>query len=232
LLVEVQVARNLEFQSSVLLHQPASHLGQNAKLFGRDPNLSRGASAIMASSSRRVFIGYLVLAKAAKAGGDQTTPSRPPRTATPMIGNSGAPLEHLASVTVCKEFGSKVGFTSRWARWAGSGSEPRGPQPTPKPTVTVCKAVLCFFLVFFLAVLCCGFGRAESASRLGTYFFRKWGRGGRGPGAGPGVPNPPPGPPRRLAAKNGKGELCTALIYRAPGCTGCECDSHCECEWA
>jgi hypothetical protein len=33
----------------------------------------------------RVFIGYLVLAKAAKAGGDQTTPSRPPLTATPMI---------------------------------------------------------------------------------------------------------------------------------------------------
>jgi hypothetical protein len=40
---------------------------------------------------------------------------------------------------------------------------------------------------------------AQSASRLGTYFFRKWGRGGRGPGASPGVPNPPPGPPRRLA---------------------------------
>ena len=33
----------------------------------------------------RVFIGYLVLAKAARAGGDQTTPSRPPLTATPMI---------------------------------------------------------------------------------------------------------------------------------------------------
>jgi hypothetical protein len=54
---------------------------------------------------------------------------------------------------------------------------------------------------------------SRSASRLGTYFFRKWGRGGRGPGASPGVPNPPPGPPppRRLAAQNGKGELCTAL---------------------
>jgi hypothetical protein len=49
------------------------------------------------------------------------------------------------------------------------------------------------------------------ASRVGTYFFRKWGRGGRGPGASPGVPNPPPGPPRRLAARGGKGGLCTAL---------------------
>jgi hypothetical protein len=52
-------------------------------------------------------------------------------------------------------------------------------------------------------------------SRLGTYFFRKWGRGGRGPGASPGVPNPPPGPPRRLAARGGKGELCTALSTTA-----------------
>ena len=55
---------------------------------------------------------------------------------------------------------------------------------------------------------------SKAASRLETYFFRKWGRGGRGPGASPGVPNPPPGPPRRLAAKNGKGELCTALSVR------------------
>ena len=46
---------------------------------------------------------------------------------------------------------------------------------------------------------------SKAASRLETYFFRKWGRGGRGPGASPGVPNPPPGPPRRLAAQNGKG---------------------------
>jgi hypothetical protein len=106
----------------------------------------------MASSSRRVFIGYLVLAKAVKAGGDQTTPSRPPLTATSMIGNSGAPLEHLASVTACKTAGLGLG--------------------------------------------------AESASRPGTYFFRKWGRGGRGPGASPGVPNPPPGP-RPTAAPGG-----------------------------
>jgi hypothetical protein len=42
-------------------------------------------------------------------------------------------------------------------------------------------------------------------------FFRKWGRGGRGPGASPGVPNLAPGPPRRLAAQGGKGELCAAL---------------------
>jgi hypothetical protein len=46
-----------------------------------------------------------------------------------MIGNSGAPLEH------------PVGFTSRnllfsqmGPRWAGSGSEPWGPRPTPWPT--------------------------------------------------------------------------------------------------
>jgi hypothetical protein len=56
----------------------------------------------MTSSSRRVCIGYLVLAKAARAGGDHTTPSQPPLAATPMAGNSGAPLEHLASVTACK----------------------------------------------------------------------------------------------------------------------------------
>jgi hypothetical protein len=88
-------------------------------------------------------------------------PSRPPLTATPMTGNSGAPLEHLVHPAVCK-------------------------------TVRMI---------------------AESASRLGTDFFRKWGRGGRGPGASPGVPNPPPGPPRRLAAQGGKGELCTALTW-------------------
>jgi hypothetical protein len=43
--------------------------------------------------------------------------------------------------------------------------------------------------------------------------FRKKKSGPRSPGANPGSPraNPPPGPPRRLAAKNGKGELCTAL---------------------
>jgi hypothetical protein len=54
---------------------------------------------------------------------------------------------------------------------------------------------------------------AESASRLGTYFFRKWGRGGRGPGA-KGSPTRPlthRGRGAWLAAQNGKGELCTAL---------------------
>jgi hypothetical protein len=30
------------------------------------------------------------------------TPSRPPLTATPIIGNSGAPLEHLVHPAVCK----------------------------------------------------------------------------------------------------------------------------------
>jgi hypothetical protein len=119
----------------------------------------------MASSSRRVFIGYLVLAKAARAGGSsleatKRTPSRPPLTAVPvpMIGNSGAPRSGPP--------GSPGGF---------------------------CEG---------LVGLGCG---AESASRLGTYFFRKWSRGGRGPGASPGVTNPPPGPPppRRLAAQGG-----------------------------
>ena len=45
-------------------------------------------------------------------------------------------------------------------------------------------------------------------------FFRKWGRGGQGPGASPGVwgpQPPPPGPLRRLSAQGGKGELCAAL---------------------
>jgi hypothetical protein len=103
---------------------------------------SLGPSAIVASSSRRVCIGYLVLAKAAEAGGDQTTASQPPLAATPMTGNSGgAPLEHLPSPTVCSGLESKVGFAS-WnllfsqmgRRWAGSGSGPWGPQPTPWPT--------------------------------------------------------------------------------------------------
>jgi hypothetical protein len=94
----------------------------------------------MASSARRVFIGYLVLAKAAEAGGDQTTPMRPPPTAIPMIGNAGAPLEHLLHPAVCKTVRmiAEIGFTSRnlffsqmGLRWAGSGSEPWGPQPTP-----------------------------------------------------------------------------------------------------
>jgi hypothetical protein len=97
----------------------------------------------MTSSSRRVFIGYLVLAKAAKAGGNQKTPSRPPLTAVPMIGNSGAPLEHLVHPAVCEGLDvEQSGFTS-WnllfsqmgPRWAGSGSGPRGPQQlNPWPT--------------------------------------------------------------------------------------------------
>jgi hypothetical protein len=101
----------------------------------------------MASSSRRAFIG------------DQKTPSRPSLTAVPMIGNSGAPLEHLVHPAVCE-------------------------------TVSLEQSRL---------------------HVLEPTFFRKWGRGGRGPGASPGVTNPPPGPPRRLAAQGGKGELCTAL---------------------
>jgi hypothetical protein len=46
---------------------------------------------------------------------------------------------------------------------------------------------------------------AKSASCLGAEV------GGARAGASPGVPNPPPGPPRRLAAQGGKGELCAAL---------------------
>jgi hypothetical protein len=145
-------------------------------MFGRDAPALGGQwpAAIMASSARRVFIGYVVLAKAkaAEAGGDQTTPSRPPPTAIPMIDNSGAPLEHLLHPAVCKAVGMI----------------------------------------------------AKSASRPGTYFllstfyfFRKWDRGGEGPGASPGVPDPPPGPSRRLAARGGKGELCTALAVNSLG---------------
>jgi hypothetical protein len=53
----------------------------------------------------------------------------------------------------------------------------------------------------------------QSRLRVLEPFFRKWGRGGRGPGASPGVPNPPPGPPRRLAAQGGKGEPDTARTH-------------------
>jgi hypothetical protein len=107
--------------------------------------------------------------EATKAGGDQMALSRPPLTAAPMTGSSEAPLEHLASVTVCK---------------------------------TVCG--LC---------VCVGGGWEQSRLHvLEPTFFRKSGRGGRDPGASTGVPNPPPGPPRRLAAQGGKGELCTPLI--------------------
>jgi hypothetical protein len=81
--------------------------------------------------------------EAAEAGGDQKTLSRPPITAAPMIGNSGAPLEHLVHPAVCKTAGLGAESASRLEtyffsqmgpRWAGSGSEPRGPQPTPWPT--------------------------------------------------------------------------------------------------
>jgi hypothetical protein len=81
--------------------------------------------------------------EAAEAGGDQTTPSRPPPTAIPMTGNSGAPLEHLVHPAVCKTMGSGAESASRLGtdffsqmgpRWAGSGSEPWGPKPTPWPT--------------------------------------------------------------------------------------------------
>jgi hypothetical protein len=75
----VQVARNLEF-----LHRPGSDLNNESPIFDSQGLAPGGRSAIMASSSRcsrRVLIGYLVLAKAAEAGGDQTTPSRPPPAA-------------------------------------------------------------------------------------------------------------------------------------------------------
>jgi hypothetical protein len=131
----------------VLLHRPGSGLSPEPIVFCRTQACrSLWPSAIMASSSRRAFIGHLVFAKAAEAGGDRMTPSRPPLTATPTAGNSGAPLEHLFTRRFARlEFGSRVGFASwnllfsqmgpRWAgRSAGSGSEPWGPQPTPWPT--------------------------------------------------------------------------------------------------
>ena len=96
----------------------------------------------MASSARRVFIGYVASVEAAKAEGDQKTPSWPSLTATPMTGNSEAPLEHLVNPAACKtvRMNSRSDFTS-WnllfsqmgPRWAGFGSEPWGHQPTPWP---------------------------------------------------------------------------------------------------
>ena len=50
-------------------------------------------------------IGHLIFAKTAEAGGDQKTPCRPSLTATSMIGNSGAPLEHLVHPAVCNTLG-------------------------------------------------------------------------------------------------------------------------------
>jgi hypothetical protein len=103
-----------------------------------------------------------------------------------MIGNSGAPLEHLVHPAVC----NTLGFGAKRL------------QP----------------------------------SRLGTYFFRKWGRGGRGPGVAyreralgsPTHPQTPgPGPPRRLAAKNGEGELCTALKEQVQALCVCLCFCFC-----
>jgi hypothetical protein len=92
------------------------------------------------------------------------------------------------------------------------------PQAAPgSPTATACGAWM----------FGCG---AKSASRLGTYFFRKWGRGGRGPGAGPGVPQPISWP---TAAPGGAGReggalhrLCSWLVGFWPAaalvmCTKC-----------
>jgi hypothetical protein len=76
-----------------------------------------------------------------------------------MTGNSGAPLEHLASVTACKTVGLE-----------------------------------------------------QSRIHVLEPTFRKWGRGVRGPGASPGIPNPPPGPPRRLAAQGGKVHVARLLL--------------------
>jgi hypothetical protein len=118
-------------------------------------------AAIMASSARRVLIGYLVLVKAAGAGGDQKPPSWQSLTATPMTGNSEAPLEHLASPTVCEGLDVEQSLLH-----------------VLEPTFPANGAEV-------------GGVRERAAS--------------------PGVPNPPPGPPRRLAAQGGKGELCTAL---------------------
>jgi hypothetical protein len=62
-----------------------------------------------------------------------------------MIGNSGAPLEHLVHPAVCSTlgFGAKrlhvvePTFFRKWGRGGrgpGAGSEPWGPQPAPWPT--------------------------------------------------------------------------------------------------
>ena len=72
----------------MLLHYPAILLRQNAQLCDRRDDPAPGwPAAIIASSSSRVFIGHLVLAKATKAGGDQMTPIRPHPTAISMTDN-------------------------------------------------------------------------------------------------------------------------------------------------
>jgi hypothetical protein len=71
----------------VPLHQPAICLPSMGHIFPSNDQRPRSwwPAAVMASSARRGFIGHLVFAKAAKAGGNQTAVSRPPQTATHMI---------------------------------------------------------------------------------------------------------------------------------------------------
>jgi hypothetical protein len=59
---------------------------------------------------------------------------------------------------------------------------------------------------------------AEIGFASRNLLFSQMGPRWAGPGSEPwpGVPNPPPGPPRRLAAQGGKGELCTALTRNCP----------------
>jgi hypothetical protein len=121
----------------------------------------------MTSSSRRVFIGYLVLAKATKAGGDQTnTQSATSNCNTHYLVTRRLHRQHLVHPQFVKAWmWSRAGFTS-WNR----------------PT-------------FF----------ANGAEGVG---------GVRERALGSPAPSPPPGPPRRLAAQGGKGEL--SALHTAP----------------
>jgi hypothetical protein len=130
-------------------------------------------------SARRVFIGHLVFAKAAKAGGNQTAISRQSATPNRNIHDPVTRRPHRQHLVH-----PQLVFVRAWM-WSTEQSR--------------------------LRVL--GLGswswtlEPGTGTYLGTFFANgKWGRrGGRGPGASPGFPNPPPGPPRRLAAQGGKG---------------------------
>jgi hypothetical protein len=103
----------------------------------------------MASSSRRVCIGYLVLAKAARAGGDQTTPSRPPSTAVTACKSAGLGASRLRVLgPTCFANGAEGGevrerapgstthplvHRGAWRRRAGRGSSAPPCLTTPAP---------------------------------------------------------------------------------------------------
>jgi hypothetical protein len=97
------------------LHQPASHLIQNRKPFNCKGPAPGGQQRLWPPLHVGCSSATWSLRRPPKLdGGDQKTPSRPPLTATSVIGNSGAPLEHLASVTACNTVSlgaERVGFT-------------------------------------------------------------------------------------------------------------------------